>query len=256
MKKTKRVISTMLTVALALGLFAASANPILASTEGMSDLALSLGVPTDSVIGDEVEYTLSIRGAENVLSIELEFEVDGNMLNSKGVLPLSDFFAMGDIMWRSAGGSIWRGEITIGYQSWDDSIGFSSCKLYEIAKFFFDSKTVGYATMKLTGAHAVVLLGGEKIKVEAAIEVGEATTKIELRPYSKYDLNKDYKVDSLDLGTMLLYCGFKAKDPQWDSLVKVTDSKGNSVTASMCDVNSDGVVDMLDLIDLFVNYTK
>ncbi|MCL1809617.1 MAG: hypothetical protein FWG42_07640, partial [Clostridiales bacterium] len=59
-----------------------------------------------------------------------------------------------------------------------------------------------------------------------------------------------------DLGVMLLYVGFDCDSPDWESLIKVNDSRGRPVTASMCDVNSDGVIDILDLLDLFIHYTK
>ncbi|MCL1810506.1 MAG: S8 family serine peptidase, partial [Clostridiales bacterium] len=72
----------------------------------------------------------------------------------------------------------------------------------------------------------------------------------------KYDLNKDVKVDSLDLGIVLLYTGFKDTDPEWDTYVKVYDIYGDPVYAYMADVNGDGVVDMLDLIDVSINYTR
>ncbi|MCL1809752.1 MAG: dockerin type I domain-containing protein [Clostridiales bacterium] len=81
-------------------------------------------------------------------------------------------------------------------------------------------------------------------------------TNIDQRTYSKYDLNKDNKVDALDIGVMLLYCGFNKDSDGWGTLVKVNDSKGKGVTASMCDVNGDGMIDMLDLLDLFIHYTK
>ena len=72
----------------------------------------------------------------------------------------------------------------------------------------------------------------------------------------KYDLNKDTVIDALDLGILLLYAGFKESDPEWTTLVKVNDTYGNPVYAYMVDSNNDGVVDMLDIVDLFVNYTK
>ncbi|MCL1808144.1 MAG: S8 family serine peptidase [Clostridiales bacterium] len=74
--------------------------------------------------------------------------------------------------------------------------------------------------------------------------------------YSKYDLNKDNKVGALDLGIMLLYCGFDKDAPDWGDVIKVNDSRGAGVCAGMCDVNGDGLIDMLDLLDLFIHYTK
>ncbi|MCL1983187.1 MAG: hypothetical protein FWG53_08915 [Clostridiales bacterium] len=63
-------------------------------------------------------------------------------------------------------------------------------------------------------------------------------------------------MDALDLGVMLLYCGFNVNTPGWDDFIKVNDFWGNGVAASMCDVNGDAVINMLDLLDLFIHYTK
>ncbi|MCL1810213.1 MAG: dockerin type I domain-containing protein, partial [Clostridiales bacterium] len=114
----------------------------------------------------------------------------------------------------------------------------------------------GDTTINLTGFRAVVLEDEQTAFIESVIIAGEAVTNIDQRVFSKYDLNRDNKVDALDLGIMLLYCGFDSDSPNWETLVKVNDSKGKGVTASMCDVNSDGVIDMLDLLDLFIHYTK
>ena len=72
--------------------------------------------------------------------------------------------------------------------------------------------------------------------------------------YSIYDLNKDRKVNSLDLAIALLYAEIINTDPKWDSYSKVNDLKGNPICASMCDFNNDGVVNMLDLVALMLNY--
>ncbi|MCL1982621.1 MAG: 5'-nucleotidase C-terminal domain-containing protein [Clostridiales bacterium] len=219
-------------------------------------LALSLGVPDVSGIEGDVEFTLSLRGADDVLSVELEFEVDAGLLAGKGVEALSGFTAIDGISWRSLGGSIWKGTLTIGYPAGDGTTGFTSKDYADIAKFVFAPRAKGEATMKLTGARVVGLVGEVTAYLDAVIEAGEATTFIDQLVYSKYDLNKDNKVDALDLGMMLLYCGFVSGNPEWDTLVKVNDSKGKGVTASMCDVNDDGKIDMLDLLDLFIHYTK
>ncbi|MCL1809849.1 MAG: 5'-nucleotidase C-terminal domain-containing protein [Clostridiales bacterium] len=219
-------------------------------------LALSIGVPAVSGIEGDVEFTLSLRGAEDVLSVELEFEIDGNMLAGKGAEALSGFAVIDGIAWRSLGGNIWKGALTIGYPSGDNGTGFASQLPVEVAKFVFAPRAIGEATMKLTGARVVGLVGDVTAYLDVVIEAGEATTFIDQLVYSKYDLNRDNKVDALDLGIMLLYCGFDIDSADWDTLVKVNDSKGKPVTASMCDVNGDGVIDMLDLLDLFIHYTK
>ncbi|MCL1983195.1 MAG: dockerin type I domain-containing protein [Clostridiales bacterium] len=211
--------------------------------------------PVTGIEGN-VEFVLSANDAVDVLTVELEFEVDGNMLAGIGVEPLAGFDVIDGIAWKSLGGSTWRGTVTLGYPAGGDNTGFSAFLPADIAKFVFAPRAKGDATMKLTGL-TVTAFDGEITKyIDAVIAKAEATTTIDQLIYSKYDLNKDNKVDALDLGMMLLYCGFSKDSADWGTLVKVNDVKGSGVTASMCDVNGDGIIDMLDLLDLFIHYTK
>ncbi|MCL1983697.1 MAG: dockerin type I domain-containing protein [Clostridiales bacterium] len=223
--------------------------------EEVKYVGATLSVDAESDIDKDVEYTLSICKAENLLSVELEFEVDGNMLAGKGVEALAGFESVDGIAWSYAGDGVWKGTVTLGYPS-GGSTGFTSEEPVDIAKFIFAPRAAGDVAMKLTGFRAVVLDDEYTAYVESVIIAGEAVTNVDQRVFSKYDLNRDNKVDALDLGIMLLYCGFNTQSAGWSTLVKVNDSKGKGVTASMCDVNSDGIIDMLDLLDLFIHYTK
>ncbi|MCL1810231.1 MAG: M28 family peptidase [Clostridiales bacterium] len=220
-----------------------------------ANLKASLSVDEVSGIEGDVEYVLSVRDAEDLLSVAVEFEMDGSMLAVKGVEPLSGFTAVDGILWTYQGGDTWKGSLTLGYPA-GGSVGYTSAAPTDIAVFTYTPRAIGEATMKLTSIKAVGYDNEITTYIGAYIENGVATTYIDKLVYSKYDLNKDGVVDALDLGIMLLYCGFDSDSPHWDVLVKVNDSKGNGVTASMCDVNGDGVIDMLDLLDLFIHYTK
>ncbi|MCL1982505.1 MAG: M28 family peptidase [Clostridiales bacterium] len=214
---------------------------------------------TDAVSGIEgdVEYTLSLRGAKDLLVIELEFEIDGSLLAGKSIAGLNGFGSIEDVFWTYAGDDKWKASVTMTYPEAGSTTGFSTPGLttVDIAKFIYTPRAQGDATMKLTKIRIVGLDGTTKYLDTTTIQ-GEATTTIEQLVWSKYDLNKDNKVDALDLGIMLLYVGFSADAVGWNDQVKVNDSRGRIVTASMCDVNGDGKIDMLDLLDLFIHYTK
>ena len=72
--------------------------------------------------------------------------------------------------------------------------------------------------------------------------------------YSIYDINRDGRVSSLDLACALLYVEFTSDDAEWDTLVKTNDALGVGITAKRCDVNQDGIVNMLDLMLIMINY--
>ncbi|MCL1810388.1 MAG: leucine-rich repeat protein [Clostridiales bacterium] len=231
-------------------------NMLLASPEVPITPAVNLSTVSKSTVNGDVEYVLSLASAKNVLSVELEFEVDSSLLGSKGVETFCGFKLVDGIKWINTGGTIWKGAATFDHSS-GGSHGFSSGAAEDIASFIFTAKNTGAATMKLTKLEVSGYDDAleQVVEYDAVIETGEATTVIE-SAYSIYDLNRDGKIDALDLGILLLYCGFKNSDPEWSVLVKVNDSVGNAVTASMCDVNGDGMIDILDLVDLFINYTK
>ncbi|MCL1982755.1 MAG: M28 family peptidase [Clostridiales bacterium] len=220
-----------------------------------ANLKASLSVDEVSGIEGDVEYVLSVRDAEDLLSVAVEFEMDGGMLAVKSVEPLSGFAAVDGILWTYQGGDTWKGSMTLGYPA-GGSVGYTSAAPTDIAVFTYTPRAIGDATMTLKSIKAVGYDNEITAYIGSSIENGVATTYIDKLVYSKYDLNKDGIVDALDLGIMLLYCGFNRDTAGWDTLVKVNDSKGKGVTASMCDVNEDGKIDMLDLLDLFIHYTK
>ncbi|MCL1808993.1 MAG: dockerin type I domain-containing protein [Clostridiales bacterium] len=202
-------------------------------------------------INDDAEYTLSLMNAKDVLAVEAEFTIDGSMLAGKGLVGLNGFDSMNGVLWLHAGDNLWKGAVTLALPS-GNSTGLTTDAPVDIAKFTYTAKGYGNAAMTLTSARVVFLDGTTKY-IGSKIENGTATTIV---ARSKYDLNRDGVVDALDLGIMLLYCGFDADSPNWGTMVKVNDAWGNPVTAKMCDVNADGMIDMLDLLDLFIHYTK
>ncbi|MCL1983670.1 MAG: dockerin type I domain-containing protein, partial [Clostridiales bacterium] len=214
-------------------------------------VTVSLNTDEVSYINGDVTYTASLAGAVDVLAVELEFLMDGDLLAGKGLVGLNGFDSMNGILWIHAGDNKWKGTVTLALPS-GSTTGLTSAAPVDIAKFTFTPKGFGNATVALTSARVVFLNDTTKF-VTATIVNGTATTII---ARSKYDLNRDGVVDALDLGIMLLYCGFNSDALGWDDFIKVNDIWGNGVSARMCDVNGDGLIDMLDLLDLFIHYTK
>ncbi|MCL1983711.1 MAG: C69 family dipeptidase [Clostridiales bacterium] len=213
---------------------------------------LHLSADAVSYISGDVCYTVSVSNAKDVLAVELEFVIDGAMLSGKSLAGLNGFAPMNGILWTYAGDGLWKGAVTLALPS-ETTTGLTSEAPVDIAEFAYLPKTYGNAAMAITSAK-VVGLYGDTTKYLIPVIANDTATTIIAR--SKYDLNRDGVVDALDLGIMLLYCGFNADSADWGALVKVNDIWGNGVTANMCDVNSDGIIDMLDLLDLFIHYTK
>ena len=223
----------------------------------------SLDSDAASDIGSDIVYTLSLNHAKGLLSIELEFEIDGNLLVFNRIEGLSGFEPNDGVMWQNIGDGIWKGQVTLVNTQEEKPQNLMSMlgllDFDDYVKFIYSPCNQGNATMKLTDIKAFgynVYWDFAPLYRDTCIVKDEASTAIQQLVWSKYDLNKDNTTDSLDLGMMLLYCGSDNDSANWDELVKVNDSRGNGVTASMCDVNGDGLIDMLDLIDMFIHYTK
>jgi len=78
---------------------------------------------------------------------------------------------------------------------------------------------------------------------------GAATTVVERVPtYSKYDLNKDGKIDELDLAIAVFYYLANDLEADWEVV------KFDKASAKDCDVARNGVVDLADLIEIIANY--
>jgi len=213
----------------------------------------SIGANGMAHIGDPVEYTLALSDAENVLAVDFEFVIDGNMLAASSFEALNGFTALEPITWTDNGDGTWTGAVKFGYQA-GDSQGYTADGS-DIAKFVFGAKGLGEAKLEIT---KLQITGydenangglGAVVYYKVIIEVGQGTTVL----YNKYDLNKDGTVDLIDVGILLLYVGYTKDDPEWDTLTKVVDKNGKGITPSDCDVNGDGEIDMADIVQLMAN---
>ena len=206
---------------------------------------------------DGAEFTLALKEAVNVLAVDVEFVVDGAMLAASSFETLNGFSTLEEIKWTDNGDGTWAGAVRFGYTPPGSSLGFSCTDYTDVAKFFFTSQGVmGDALFEITkieitghDKYANVGFGGV-VFFDVIVEKGSASTVF----FNKYDLDKDGKVNLVDLGIMLLYVGFNQDDPEWDTLVKTYDVNRNPITPSTCDVNGDGEVDMADLIELMANF--
>ena len=169
--------------------------------------------------------------------------------------PISNIFVpISPVVWSDLGGGALLGKVTLAYMS-SGEFGFSSRPAVDIAIFSYLGKTEGRATKKLAKAEITGINHSnmELFWINAVLDPAVTTTSIE-KPYLIYDITRDRKVNPLDLASALLYIEFTRNDPEWDTLVRVLDYHKVGITASRCDVNADGIVNMLDLMLILSNY--
>ncbi|MCL1808753.1 MAG: cohesin domain-containing protein [Clostridiales bacterium] len=265
-KKPYRLITIILAVMLVFGAFSmigtAAVNSMSALDEPMIKVASGSGKA-----GDAVDVAISLENNPGVASMRLLVGYDTSSLKlvkveDKGLLGSAahymgpEFAQPYTLLWSNgtaktnftANGTIavLQFEILQGAKSSQVTVTYNArSDIHNV-----DLKPVSFATENGTVSVAAVPSptpagGGSGSGGSVPASTG-----------SIYDLNGDSKVDSKDFAILLLYCGFDKSSSNWSTLAKVKDSKGKGITASSCDVNRDGVIDMLDLIDLFIHYTK
>ena len=202
-----------------------------------------------SAISSPIEYTLSLRNTRDLMAVEVEFEVDGNMLQFSELGARSGFVPLTAINWEPAENGKLIGKVTLLY--FGTEVKLTSEGAVDIAKFIYNAMVPGNATMKLIKVTVAGVRNGNAYKLENIDqEKAEAITIV--KNALSYDLNKDGKVDIADLVIVMLYCQYSKDDgDEWNKISKLN----NGVTAVMCDFSNDGKVDMLDLVDLFLHYS-
>ena len=223
-----------------------------AATVQFAPLIAAVTAKDVSHYADGVAYTLSLENAVNVLAVEIEYEVDGDLLAGNGIEALNGFSVIDTAGWTKAANGNWTNKAWLGFPD-QDGTGFTTKDAKDIANFNFNALELDTATFNVTNIKIVGLddLTGAVVPFEVTL-VNNGVTVI----YNKYDINADGEVDLLDLGNMLLYVGYLDTDADWDNVAKAKakDSKGNGITAKRCDINYDGAVDMLDLTELIANF--
>jgi hypothetical protein len=218
-----------------------------------------------SLVTEPVEYTVSLSGLDRVKTVELSFTADGNFLEFKELAALNGFTTLtgADVAWTELGDGLWQGKATLIY-GYGEQTTITSEAPVDVVKIIHNAKALGNASMTLTGVSAtgfVTGIDGKNTMGMIACDIdpenaGAVTSIVDDTSYLIFDLNKDGAVNQIDLAIVALYCGIADGDPRWDALVIVYDANDAAITASLCDVNDDGNVNMLDLLDLFMNYTR
>jgi hypothetical protein len=212
------------------------------------------GVRTNAAshIGDAVAFTVSLQGARQVLSVSLAFVLDAAnlQLGDTAVETLSGFSALpahsgdGYVDWTPLGGDLWQGEITLIYP---DRNGLTAAESQDILKLGRVAGAIGDVSLTLTKV-SVGEFGNFDL-VDSVLDPDEAVHEI-AKLYQIWDLNRDDTVDQRDLNLVLSYYRAASTDDDWD----VTDFYGYK--PKQADINEDGVVDLVDILAVFVNYTR
>jgi len=212
-----------------------------------STIRATVSTQAETLCGDPITYTVSMEGLQDTGTITLSFVVDtaGQSLDTaKAVAPLNGFTTL-SLKWSDPVGGLRTGTIVLMYPGFVSSP--SPLDVLSIATTALDK--AGEASITISGLEITGNVNGMSDYQASAIIVGKATTSVvdKKQTYSKYDLNKDGKIDTLDRDIAVHFYMKSSGAPGWETEVF------ERATAKEADVNNSGRVDMADLIEIMAN---
>ena len=183
-------------------------------------------------------FRLALKHAKNVTTVRVRFTVDASTVSVTG---LNGFRVLGQPKGSVAKGK-YTGEVMLAYLS-DGRTAFTQTGETGIASFVTNGDT---PTLKITG----VTLSGWDSDGKAVFGTTGSIDPDEVKfVATTYDLNGDGKVDQLDITVAQAAYQARSNEGDWDT------PGANGVAPSACDVTGDGVVDIQDLIAIYLNFT-
>ena len=184
-------------------------------------------------------FRLALKHAKNVTTVRVRFTVDASTVSVTG---LNGFQVLGQPKGSVANGK-YTGEVMLAYLS-DGRTAFTQAGETGIASFVTNGGDT--PTLKITG----VTLSGWDNDGKAIFGTTGSIDPDEVKfVAANYDLNGDGKVDQLDITVAQAAYQARATESDWNT------RGANGVAPSACDVTGDGVVDIQDLIAIYLNFT-
>lgn len=183
-------------------------------------------------------FRLALKHAKNVTTVRVRFTVDASTVSVTG---LNGFQVLGQPKGSVANGK-YTGEVMLAYLS-DGRTAFTQTGETGIASFVTNGDT---PTLKITG---VTLSGWDSDGKAIFGTTGSIDPDKVKFVATTYDLNGDGKVDQLDITVAQAAYQVCSTDSDWNT------PGTNGVAPSACDVTGDDVVDIQDLIAIYLNVT-
>lgn len=184
-------------------------------------------------------FRLALKHAKNVTTVRVRFTVDARTVSVTG---LSGFQVLGQPKGSVANGK-YTGEVMLAYLS-DGRTAFTQAGETGIASFVTNGGDT--PTLKITD---VTLSGWDSDGKAIFGTTGSIDPDKVKFVATTYDLSGDGKVDQLDITVAQAAYQARSAESDWNR------PGANGVAPSACDVTGDGVVDIQDLIAIYLNFT-
>ncbi len=183
-------------------------------------------------------FRLALKNAKNVTTVSVRFTVDASTVSVTGQ---NGFTALAQPQGSYANGK-YTGEVMLAYLN-TGRTAFTQTSETAIASFVTNGDA---PTLKITG----VTISGWGSDGSAVFGTTGSIDPDEVKfVATTYDLNGDGKVDQLDITIAQASYQARSTDSDWNT------PGANGVAPSACDVTGDGVVDIQDLIAIYLNFT-
>lgn len=183
-------------------------------------------------------FRFALKNAKNVATVRVQFTADTDVVSVTG----ANGFTVLDKAKGSMAGGKYTGEVMLVYVN-SGRTAFTQSAETGVATFVTGGTT---PTLKITG---VTISGWDSTGKAVYGTMGSIDPDEVKFVAATYDLNGDGKVDQLDITVAQAAYQARSTDSDWNT-------RGtNGVAPSACDVTGDGVVDIQDLIAIYLNFT-
>lgn len=183
-------------------------------------------------------FRLALKNAKNVATVRVQFTADTNLVSVTG----TNGFTVLDQPKGSYADGKYTGEVMLVYVN-SGRTAFTQSAETGIATFVTGGTT---PTLKITG---VTLSGWDSTGKAVYGTMGSIDPDEVKFVATTYDLSGDGKVDQLDITVAQAAYQARSSESDWNR------PGANGVVPSTCDVTGDGVVDIQDLIAIYLNFT-
>lgn len=183
-------------------------------------------------------FRLALKNAKNVATVRVQFTADTNLVSVTG----TNGFTVLDQPQGSYAGGKYTGEVMLVYVN-SGRTAFTQSAETGVATFVTGGTT---PTLKITG---VTLSGWDSTGKAVYGTMGSIDPDEVKFVAATYDLDGNGKVDQLDITVAQAAYQARSTENDWNR------PGANGVAPSACDVTGDGVVDIQDLIAIYLNFT-
>ena len=183
-------------------------------------------------------FRFALKNAKNVATVRVQFTADTDVVSVTG----ANGFTVLDKAKGSMAGGKYTGEVMLVYVN-SGRTAFTQSAETGIATFVTGGTT---PTLKITG---VTISGWDSTGKAVYGTMGSIDPNEVKFVAATYDLNGDGTVDQVDITVAQAAYQARSTESDWNR------PGANGVVPSTCDVTRDGVVDIQDLIAIYLNFT-